>query len=83
MRARVAAPEFLYDRELVFRMAEGEEKADSDRLGVNLRKRVEAKRLELPVGAHALDHADAAVERDERRRMLDTRPVEVSTRLPA
>ena len=68
-------------RALVLRVPEGEEEADGDRVGVERGKRVEVERRELAVLAHAPVHAEAALERHERRRMLGARPVEVRTRL--
>ena len=81
--ARVAPAKLRRDGLLVLRMAEREEEADGDRLGVELGERAEIEPLELAVGRHAPVDADAPVERDERRGMLRARPVEVRARLAA
>jgi hypothetical protein len=63
-------------------VAEREEQAHRDRLGVELGQRVEVELLEHTVGPDPLAHADAALERDERLRVRFAEPVEVRARLP-
>ena len=83
MGCRVAAPELRRHRALVGRVAEREEERDGDRLGVDVRERVQVERLELALHADAAPHAVAALERDERCGMLGARPVQVRARLAA
>ena len=65
------------------RVAEGEEKRDGDRVGIDGRQRVECERLELALGADPALHADAALERDEGSWMFRAGPVQVRSRLAA
>src|SRR5207248_7976148 len=67
VRVRVAPAQLLGRGELVARVAEREEKADRDRLGIDLRELTE--RLELAVGADPAGHAVTPLERHERLRM--------------
>jgi hypothetical protein len=83
MCLRVSPPQLLGDEVLVRRVAEGEEKRDGDRVGIEGRQRVESERLELASGADSPAHADAALERDERSGMLGAGPVQVRSRLAA
>ena len=83
VRGRVAASELLRDAALGLRVAEREQERYGDRLGVDRRERVEVERDELSVRACASAHADAALERDERRRVVDARAVEVRAGLSA
>ena len=77
MRGRVSAPELLGDTTLGLVVAEREEERDGDRLRVDLRERVEIERDELAIRAGAPAHAHAALERDEWRRVVDARAVQV------
>ena len=63
-------------------VAEGKEKADGDRVGVDRGKRVQIERRDLPVRPQPARHADAALERYERLRVLGARSVQVRPRLP-
>ena len=83
VRVRVAAAQLGGDGALRLAVAEREEQRDGDRVGVDLRERGEVERDELACGAGSAAHAEAALERDERRRMLRARPVEVRPRLAA
>ena len=83
MRGRQAAAHLLGDEPLVRRVAEGEEQADGDGLRVQVGQRVEIERLDDPVRPDALVDADAAVERNERVRMVVAEAVEMRTRLAA
>jgi hypothetical protein len=83
VRLRVPPPQLLCDGALVGRVAEGEEQRDSDRVGLDLGQRLERERLELTVGSDPPAHSDAALERDERRRMVRAGPVQVRARLAA
>ena len=80
---RVASAQLYRDLPLVARLAEREEEAHGDRVGVELRQRGEVERLELAVARDPPAHARAPLEWDERRRVLDTWPVEVGSRLAA
>ncbi len=81
--ARQPAPNLGCDRPLVRRVPEREEQADRDRLRVELGQRRQVERLDDAVGADPLPHADAALERHERRRVLLAGAVQVRPRLPA
>ena len=83
MRVGQATPQLGRDRELVARIAEREERADGDRLGIDVGQRVELERLEHAVRPDALADAVGPLERDERLRMLGAQPVEMRARLPA
>ena len=80
---RVAPPQLVGDGELVSGVAEREEQADRDRLGVELGQRAQVERLEHALGPDPLSHAVTALERDERLGVLGAQPVEVRPRLPA
>ena len=71
------------DGPLVLGVAEREEEADGDRLGVERRQGAQVERLELAVRRHTPGNSHAALERHERGRVLGTRPVEVRTVLPS
>jgi hypothetical protein len=75
VRVGVPAAKLLGDLALVARVAEGEEEADGDRLGIELGQRREVERLELASRPQPAAHADAALERHERSGMLGARPV--------
>ena len=77
----IAAPKLGRDRLLVAAVPEREEEADGDRLCVELGKRCEIERLQLSVPPDATAHADRALERNERLRMLGARPVQMRTSL--
>jgi hypothetical protein len=81
VRRRVAAAKFVGDTALGLRVAEREEERDCDRLGVDLGERRQVERRELAVRPRASPDAVAALERHERRRMLDARPVQMRARL--
>ena len=83
MGFRQAPSQLIGDRRLVSRIAKREERADSDRLGVELRKRVEVERHEHAVGPHPLAHAVAVLESNERLGMFGAQPVEMRAVLPA
>ena len=83
VRGRQAAAHLLGDEPLVRRVAEGEEQADGDGLRVQVGQRVEIERLDDPVRPDALVDADAAIERNERVRMVVAEAVEMRTRLAA
>ena len=73
-----------HDGSLVRRVAEGEEEADGDRLGVaQVGQRVEVERGELAVRPDPPADAEGALERDERLRMPGAEPVELGAVLPA
>ena len=79
----MTAPQLGRDGSLVRRIAEREEQADRNRLGVaDVRQRREIERLQLAVGPEPPAHAVAALERDERLRMLLAEPVQMRPRLP-
>ncbi len=80
---RQAPPQLLCDRRLVSRVAEREQRADCDRLGADLRQRVELEGDEHSVRAHALAHAVAVLQSYERPGMLGTEPVQVRAVLAA
>ncbi len=82
MSVRQAPPKLAGDRRLVGRVTEGEQCADSHRLGLQIRQRVELERHEHAVRAHPLGNAMTIVEGDERLRMLGAQPVEMSAVLP-
>src|SRR5437764_771036 len=63
-------------------MAVRMQQTHGDRLGVDLRQRVERERLELAIRTHPPRHAEAALERDERLRVRGTQPVEMRACLP-
>ncbi len=75
------APQFGGDLALVARVAEREEQADGDRLGVDLGQGVKVEAAEHAIRPDALGNSDAALERDERLGVLLAEPVEVSARL--
>ena len=83
MSRRIAAAELLGDPALRPCIAKREQQRDGDRVGVELGQGREVERGELAVGARTPAHADASLERDERRGVLHTRPVQVRPRLPA
>ena len=83
MRLRVPPALLGGDRPLVRRVPESEEQADGDRLGVDVGERLERERGDDPVGPDPLAHADAALERDERLRLVDLEAVEMSAVLAA
>ena len=83
VRGRIATPQLLGDTTLGLGVAEREEERDGDRLRVDLRERVEVERDELAVRAGSSAHADAALERNEWRRVVDARAVEVRAGLSA
>ena len=84
MRVRVSPPQLRHDRPLVRGVAEGEEQADGDRLGVaEVGQRAELERRELAVRPDPPAHAERALERHERLRMPGAEPVEVRAILPA
>ena len=84
VHARIPPPQLLRDRELVPRIAEGEEQAHRHRLDVagEVRQRPEVERLELAVRADPPRDAVTVRERDDWLRMARARPVEVRPRLP-
>ncbi len=83
MRVGVPAAQLRHDRALVRGVAEGEEQADRDRLGiVQIRQGGEVERLQLAVGPDPAAHSDRTLERHERLRMPSTEPVEVRAILP-
>ncbi len=67
------------DGALVRRVAEREEQADGDRLGVHLGQRREVERPDDAVRADPLAHAVTSFDRDERLRMPRLGSVEVGT----
>ncbi len=79
----IATPQLGRHRLLVAAVPEREEEADGDRLCVELGKRREIERLQLAVPPDATAHADRALERNERLRMLGARPVEMGASLPS
>ena len=79
--AGMAAAKLGCDRLLVAVVPESEEETDGDRLRVELGKRCEIERLQLSVPPDATAHADRALERNERLRMLRAGPVQVRTGL--
>ena len=81
MRARQPASELSRNRPLVRPVPEREEQAHSDRLGVDLGQRGEVELFEHPVRSDPLAHAEAALDRDERLRMVLAQPIEVRSRL--
>ncbi len=83
MGVRQAPSQLIGDRRLVSRIAKREQRADSDRLGVELRQRVEVERHEHAVGPHPLAHAVAVLESDEWLGMLGAEPVEMGAGLAA
>ena len=83
MCVRVALPKLGGDRPLGLAVAEREEERDGDRLGIDVGQRVEVEGNELARGPGSSSDADAALERNERGRMLDARAVQVSPRLPS
>ena len=83
MGVRVASPELRCDGSLVLAVAEREEQRDGDRVRIDLGQRVEVEWDELAVGADPAPHAEATLERDERRRMLGAGPVQVRAGLAA
>ena len=83
VRARMAASQLLGDPALGLAVAEREEQRDGDRLRVENGQRGEVERHELASGTGSSTNADAALERHERGRMLDARPIQVCACLPA
>ena len=64
------------------RVAEREEEAHCDRVGVDVVERLEIEREQLAVRSHPLGDTGAELERNERRGVVDARPVEIGARLP-
>src|SRR5829696_1952137 len=56
---------------------EGEEQADRNRIGVELRQRGQVERFQDAFGPDPLAHAYAALERNDGRRMVGAQPVQV------
>ena len=83
VRVGVPSAELGRDLALVAVVAEGEEEADGDRLGVELGQRREVERLQLALRPDPAADADAALERHERLGVLRARPVEVRPGLAA
>jgi hypothetical protein len=79
---RVARAQLVGHGSFVASVAERMEQADGDRLRVDLGERGEIQRLELAFGPEAAADAVAALERHERRRMVEAGSVEVRPRLP-
>ena len=71
------APQLLRDRALVRRIAEREQQADRDGLGVHLCERAEIELLQHALRPDPLAHAEAALERHERLGMVGAQAVEV------
>ncbi len=80
---RVPPAELGRDCQLVLRVTEREQEADGDGIGVDPVERLQVEWDKLPVGSHPLPHARTALERDERRRMIDARAVEIGAGLAA
>src|SRR6185437_638005 len=75
--AGMAPPQLVRNRPLVRRLTKREEQADGDCLRVaEVGKRVDGKRLELPLRTDATANAVAALERHERLRMLRAEAIE-------
>ncbi len=84
MRVRVPPSQLRDDGLLVRGVAEGEEQADGDRLGIaQVGQRVELERRELAVRADPAANAERALERHERVGMPGAEPVEVRAILAA
>ena len=83
MGAGMAAAQLRGDGALVTRVLEGEEQADGDRLGVELRQRGQIEGGDDPFGPDPLGDAVTALERDERLGLGVAEPVEMRARLPA
>src|SRR5437588_152091 len=58
------------------------EETDRDRVGLDVRQRLELERREFAARAHALAHAEAALQRDERLSVRGAQPVQRRARLP-
>ena len=84
VHAGIPPPQLLRHRDLVRRVAEGEEQAHRDRLDVRpeLGQRFEIERLELAVGAEPPRDAVTIRQRDDRLGMRRAQPVQVRPRLP-
>src|SRR5581483_12192336 len=81
VHAGMTPPQLVRDRALVRRIPKREQEAHGD--GVDLAHvRDLPERLELAAGAETSAHAVAALERDERLRMLRAQAIEMRTRLP-
>ena len=78
-----AAPQLLGDLALVARVAEREEEADGDGLGVDLGQRLEVERPQHALRPDPLVDSKAALQRNERLGMVLAEPVQVRPRLPA
>ena len=83
MRVGVAAAQLGGDLLLVARVAEGEQEADGDRLGVDGRQGPEVERRDDALRPHPLVDADAAVEGDERVGVVHLRAVQARPGLAA
>ena len=70
-------PHLRRDRQLVSRIAKREKQTDGDRLGVELRERIELEPLDHPIRPSPFADAEAALQRNEWRRLLGAEPVEV------
>jgi hypothetical protein len=81
--ARQAPAELVRHGQLVRGIAEREEKADGDRLRVDLGQGVEVELLQDALRADPLVHAVAAIERHERLGMVGAQSIEMRARLAA
>ena len=75
-------PQLVRDRPLVGRIPEREQRADRDRLRVELRKRVQVEWFENALRPDPLPYAKAALEGHERLGMVGAQPVQVCAILP-
>jgi hypothetical protein len=82
-RTRQPPPELARDRRLVLGMAEREQEADRDGLGIELGERVEIEGLEDAVGPKPLANPVAVLESNQRLGVPLAQAVEVRSRLPA
>src|SRR5207302_685780 len=83
VRAREPPPQLLCDRLLVPRLAEREEQADRYGVGLDLRQGAQVELTQDPVRPDPLLDAEAALEGDERLRMLRAGSIEVRAGLAA
>jgi hypothetical protein len=79
--ARIAPPKLRRHGPLRLAVVKREQQRDRDCVSLDGRQRVEVERDELAVGPHTSADAEATLEGDDRRRMLDARAVEVRARL--